>query len=170
MAEYQRGKGVVKTKDFTNNASLNFEPAYSFMGDNEDYIETLNALKSLFPRAVEDYVRMLFLDTICANPDRHTFNFGILRDADTGNILGLAPNFDNNMALISRGYPKNTNSKNDLLIILFNDLLIYDEKLKNYIPDISEDMIREVIKSVGMRVKSKYIAELIMNRYALIDR
>ena len=40
----------------------------------------------------------------------------------------------------------------------------------DYIPDISEDMIREVIKSVGMRVKSKYIAELIMNRYALIDR
>lgn len=50
---------------------------------------------------------MLFLDTVCANPDRYTFNFGILRDAKSRDILGLAPNFDNNMALISRGYPKN---------------------------------------------------------------
>lgn len=170
MAEYQRGNGVIKTKDFTNNASINFEPAYSFMGDNEDYIETLNALKNLCPYAIADYVKMLFLDTICANPDRHTFNFGILRDIDTGNILSLAPNFDNNMALISRGYPKNTNSKNDLLIRLFNDLLKYDDTLKNHIPHITEDMIKETIKAVGMRVKSKYITEFIMNRYSLIDK
>ncbi len=170
MAEYQRGTGVVKTKDFTNNASVNFEPAYSFMGDNEDYIETLNTLKSLCPHAIADYVRMLFLDTICANPDRHTFNYGILRDINTGKILNLAPNFDNNMALISRGYPKNTSSKNDLLIRLFNELLNYDESLKNHIPYISEDMIENTIKSVGMRVKSKYIVEFIMNRYALINK
>ena len=140
------------------------------MGDNEDYIETLNALKLLCPNAIPDYVKMLFLDTICANPDRHTFNFGILRDADTGNIIGLAPNFDNNMALISRGYPKNINSKNDLLIRLFNDLLNYDVSLKKYVPLISNDIIKDTIKSVGMRVKSKYITEFIMNRYALIDR
>ena len=169
MAEYQRGKTAIKTRDFTNNASINFEPAYSFMDDNEDYIETLNALKVLCPDAIADYVKMLFLDTICANPDRHTFNFGILRDAETGNIIGLAPNFDNNMALISRGYPK-INNKKDLLIELFNDLLNYDESLKKYIPHVSEDLIKETIKSVGMRVKSKYITEFIMNRYALIDR
>lgn len=170
MAEYQRGKNVVTTKDFTNSASINFEPAYSFMGDNEDYVETLNALKSLCPNAIPDYVKMLFLDTICANPDRHTFNFGVLRDIDSGNIIGLAPNFDNNMALISRGYPKNTGSRNDLLIKLFNDLLSYDDTLKKYVPLISADMIKDTIKSVGMKVKSNYITEFIMNRYALIDR
>ena len=113
---------------------------------------------------------MLFLDTICANPDRHTFNFGVLRNADTGEILGLAPNFDNNMALISRGYPKNISSKNDLLIKLFNELISFDESLKSYIPQISEEVIAESIKSVGMRVKSKYITEFIMNRYDLIQK
>ena len=170
MAEYLRGTGIVKTKDFTNNAAVNFEPAYSFMGDNEDYIETINALESLCPHAISDYVKMLFLDTICANPDRHTFNFGILRDTSTGDILGLAPNFDNNMALISRGYPKNTTGKNDLLIRLFNDLIKYDESLKVHIPHLTEDMIRDTIKSVGMKVKSKYIVAFIMNRYALIEK
>jgi hypothetical protein len=130
----------------------------------------LNALKLICTDAIPDYVRMLFLDTICANPDRHTFNFGILRDVDTGKVLGLAPNFDNNMALISRGYPKNISSKNDLLIKLFNELISFDESLKSYIPQISEEVIAESIKSVGMRVKSKYITEFIMNRYDLIQK
>ena len=84
---------------------------------------------------------MLFLDTICANPDRHTFNFGILRDIDTGDVLGLAPNFDNNMALISRGYPKNIKRKNDILVSLFNELLEFDNRLKKYIPPLTEKII-----------------------------
>ena len=71
---------------------------------------------------------------------------------------------------MSLSYPKNTNSKNDLLIRLFNDLLKYDDTLKNHIPHVTEDMIKETIKAVGMRVKSKYITEFIMNRYALIDK
>lgn len=170
MAEYERGRGYIKTKDFTDNARVNFESAYSFMGDNEDYIDNVNALKKLCPGSVSDYVKMLFLDTICANPDRHTFNYGILRNTDTGEIIGLAPNFDNNMALISKGYPKNIKRKNDLLIKLFNELMNYDNGLKQFVPDLSEDMIKSVIKAVGMKVKSKEIAAFITNGYALIEK
>lgn len=170
MAEYERGKGVIKTKDFTDNASVNFEPMFSLMGDNEDYIETLNVLKDLCPDAIGDYVKMLFLDTICANPDRHTFNFGVLRDAGSGEVLGLAPNFDNNMALISRGYPKNINRKGDILVKLFNELMEYDESLKGYIPEVNEDLIKSVIKKVGMRVKTNLVLDFIMNGYKQIER
>ena len=170
MAEYERGNSIIKTKDFTDNALVNFEPAFNILSDNEDYIKSVEMLKSICPDAVGDYVKMLFLDTICANPDRHTFNFGVLRDADTGKILGLAPNFDNNMALISRGYPKNITRKNDLLIKLFNELMQHDENLKKYIPTLSEDLIKSVIKSVGMRVKSKEITKFIMNGYDLIEK
>ena len=113
---------------------------------------------------------MLFLDTICANPDRHTFNFGILRNVKNGEILGLAPNFDNNMALISRGYPKNITRKNDFLIKLFNELTEYDERLKKYIPALNEESIKNTIKSVGMRVKSNEISKFIMNGYNLINK
>ena len=170
MAEYERGNDVIKTKDFTDNALVNFEPAFNILGDDEDYIKTVELLKELCPSAVGDYVKMLFLDTVCANPDRHTFNFGVLREADTGEILGLAPNFDNNMALISRGYPKNITRKNDLLIKLFNELMQHDGNLKKYIPALSEDLIKSVIKSVGMRVKSKEITQFIMNGYNLIEK
>ena len=170
MAEYERGTGVIKTKDFTDNATVNFEPAYSLLGDDEDYIKTLEMLKNLCPDATSDYVRMLFLDTICANPDRHTFNYGVLRDSGNGKVLGLAPNFDNNMALISRGYPKNTTRKNDLLIKLFNELMEYDNSLKQFIPELSDAVVMRVIKAVGMRVKSKEITAFIMNGYASIER
>lgn len=170
MAEYKRGNGVIKTKDFTDNAMVNFEPAFNFMNDCEDYIQTLETLKGLCPNCICDYVKMLFLDTICANPDRHTFNFGILRDIDTGDVLGLAPNFDNNMALISRGYPKNIKRKNDILVSLFNELLEFDNRLKKYIPPLTEKIILKVIKSVGMRVRSKEITEFIMNGYNQIEQ
>ncbi len=168
MAEYERGRGYIKTKDFTDNASVNFESAYSFMGDNDDYIDTVKTLKKLCPDCIGDYVRMIFLDTICANPDRHTFNFGILRDTANGKILGLAPNFDNNMALISRGYPKNISRKNDVLVRLFNELTAYDSHLKAYIPELTESAIRETLDELSMRAKSKVITEFIMNGYNLI--
>lgn len=169
MAEYRRGKGIIKTKDFTDNAMVNFEPAFNFMNDNEDYIATINALRDLCPYCIGDYVKMIFLDTICANPDRHTFNFGILRDTETGEVLGLAPNFDNNMALISRGYPKNIKRKNDVLVRLFNELLEYDSSLKKYIPTLTEEIVLNTIKSVGMRVKSREITEFIMNGYRQLE-
>ncbi|MGN1115838.1 MAG: hypothetical protein ACI4TH_04670, partial [Candidatus Ornithomonoglobus sp.] len=170
MAEYERGKGFIKTKDFTNNAAVNFEPAYSFMGDNEDYVDNVKELRSLCPDCIGDFVRMLFLDTVCGNPDRHTFNYGVLRNTETGKIIGLAPNFDNNMALISRGYPKNIQRKNDLLIKLLNELLDYDNALIQYVPELTHEMVTDVIKSLNMRVKSKEVTEFVINGYNQIRK
>ena len=94
MAVYERGDKCIKSLDFTNSASLNFEPASSFMGDNEDYSDVVKALSELCPDAIPDYICMIFMDTICANPDRHTNNFDLLRDIESGVIIELAPNYD----------------------------------------------------------------------------
>ena len=167
-AVYERGEKCVKTKDFTRNASVNFEPAYSFMNDNDDYRAVYEGLMSLTPKAVPDYVKMIFMDTVTANPDRHTFNFGILRDIKNGAVIGLAPNFDNNMALISNGYPSSTARKNDAFVRLFNELTAYDASLKKYIPKLTEDDIRQTIADVGMRVRTNTVVEFIMNGYRQI--
>ena len=53
---------------------------------------------------------------------------------------------------------------------LFNELMQHDEILKKYIPTLSEDLIKNVLKSVGMRVKSKEITDFIMNGYNLIEK
>ena len=52
----------------------------------------------------DQYVELLMMDAFCLNADRHTNNYGVLRDPDSGKVLRLAPNFDNNIALISTGY------------------------------------------------------------------
>ena len=169
MAIYERGDGVVKSLDFTDNAAVNFEPASTFMGDNEDYLDVIDALKNLCPQAIPDYIKMFFLDTICANPDRHTNNFGLLRDIVNGEFLGLAPNFDNNMALIARGYPSKPTS-NDLLIQFFNEVLAEYPEYCEYLPVVTEEILCKVIENLRMRVKTQNIIDLITSRYKLIKR
>lgn len=168
MAEYVRGSKSVMTRDFTGNGKYNFEPAYSFMGEDEDYITVVNKLCGIAPQVIPDYVRMIFMDTIIANPDRHTFNFGLLRDAQTGKIVSLAPNFDNNMALIARGYPKNVQRRKDVLVNCFNDLMKFDPALKQYIPPLSDEDIKTVLRKVNMKVQTETIIRFIMNGYNLL--
>lgn len=167
MAVYECGDHCVKTLDFTNAAAVNFEPASSFMDDNDDYEDVIIKLQEICPQAIPDYVRMIFLDTIVANPDRHTANFGLLRDTATGELLGLSPLFDHNMALISRGYPK-APKKSDLLIRLFNDLLDSHAEYKEYFPAVTEEIIRDTIAELHMRVRTNDIVNLIMCRYELL--
>jgi hypothetical protein len=167
MAVYERGNRCVMTPDFTEGARCNFEPASSFMGDDDDYADVIGKLCEICPQAVPDYIRMIFLDTVCANPDRHTANFGLLRDTETGKLLGLAPVFDHNMALISRGYPK-APVRSDLLIRLFCDVLSGHPEYEGYMPEIKEETVRETIAGLHMRVRTNDIVDLIMKRYAMI--
>lgn len=167
MAKYERGEGYIKTLDFTDSASVNFEPASTFMGDNEDYIEVVKALCEICPDAIPDYIRLVFLDTIIANPDRHTNNFGLLRDVKTGKLMGLAPNYDNNMALISRGYPSKA-GKSDMLITLFNELIDEFPEYKKVIPDVSADLVRSVVAELHMRVKTQAVIDIVMSRYEFV--
>ncbi len=168
MAKYERGDSCVKTLDFTDGASVNFEPASAFMGDNEDYIDVIKALQKLCPHTIPDYIKMIFLDTIVANPDRHTNNFGVLRNIKNGEIISLAPNFDNNMALISRGYPS-MSKKSDLLITLFNEVIEEFPEYNQYIPVLTEETVKSVIEKIGMRVKKQTIIDYVIGRYNLTN-
>ena len=167
MAVYERGEGCIKSLDFTDGASVNFEPASTFMGDNEDYLDVVKTLEKICPKAIPDYIRMIFMDTICANPDRHTNNFGLLRDTKTGELIGFAPNYDNNMALISRGYPSKPGAR-DMLISLFNELMEEYPNYKSYIPEVIESIVRKVLDKLNMKVKTQIVVDLVLGRYNLI--
>ena len=43
---------------------------------------------------------MIVMDAVCVNVDRHAGNYGFLVDNDTGEVKGMAPLFDQNMALL----------------------------------------------------------------------
>ncbi len=167
MARYERKQKNIVSEDFTDSSAVNFEPANSFMGDNEDYEAVYTKLKEICPDAVEDYIKMIFLDTVVLNPDRHTMNFGLIRDTETGELKGLAPVFDHNMALISRGYPKKP-TKNDLLINLFNEFIGNHTEYKEILPVVSEEIVKKSISDTGMRISSKEIIDIIMRRYEKI--
>lgn len=166
-AVYKKDKDCVKSLDFTD-GKVNFEPAFTFMGDEEDYGKVIEKLKEICPGSIPDYIRLIFLDALVFNPDRHTANFGLLRDKKSGSLLGLAPCFDHNMALISRGYPTG-NSKNDLLIKLFCEVIKENPEYKKYIPSVTENDIENALAATGMNVKSNVIKQYIINRYNLIE-
>lgn len=48
----------------------------------------------------QPFREMVIMDAVCANVDRHAGNYGFMVDNQTGEVLGMAPLFDQNMALL----------------------------------------------------------------------
>lgn len=68
-----------------------FEMALAYFGD-------------LGEEAAEGFRSMAVFDALIANTDRHSGNFGVLRDNRTGRVLAVAPLFDHNVSLFSRDF------------------------------------------------------------------
>ena len=106
-AEYRyvgRYRKRVKTRNFLRPGEF-FEPyeSFRFFFDNpadDDRIIGRN-LASLGPAFEEAWKRILLADAVFANTDRHMRNFGVIRSSRTGEILRMAPNFDNNQAFLA---------------------------------------------------------------------
>ena len=122
MAEYEPDGAFIRSRDFTRDAQVDFEPAAGIIGDESDYVKIYEALRRFGGTVAGQYVLMCYFDALIYNMDRHEQNFGVLRDSDTGQVLSLAPFFDHNIALIARGYPRNADAPNDLLITGFTAL------------------------------------------------
>ena len=106
-AEYSyvgRFRKRVKTCNFLAPHEF-FEPYDSFRfffndrSDEDDVIyRNLASLGTAFETA---WKRILLADALFVNTDRHMRNFGVIRSAITGEVLRLAPNFDNNQAYLA---------------------------------------------------------------------
>jgi hypothetical protein len=51
--------------------------------------------------AAESVARMIVLDAVLANPDRHFNNFGVIRNVETLEVTRVAPLWDNDLALFA---------------------------------------------------------------------
>ena len=79
-----------------------FIPIYKFLDSEKVYsYEDLIAFCQQYG-CEEDFRRMIVLDAVIFNVDRHLGNFGFIIDNDTFEILRFAPVFDHNMALLAR--------------------------------------------------------------------
>jgi len=86
--------GTIAVRNFTS-ADIMFEAAdTSGRLDVADF--TMHDIAMVFGNPG---IAMLTIDAIIGNIDRHTGNFGFLRDANTGEYIGMAPLFDFDHAL-----------------------------------------------------------------------
>lgn len=107
MATYEFDNGYIRTKDFTE-GKYNLQHADSIMKEHvdadgkkvtdEDWKYNYLEFRKLSEDIANDYLNILYLDAICNNVDRHTKNYGLLTESESGDIIGLAPNYDNNMS------------------------------------------------------------------------
>ena len=169
MAHYELDGEYIRSKNFTDGMEVHFEPMSSLMDENDDYSDTIYAIS---PALAEQYLRMIWLDSICYNMDRHTENFGFLRDVRNGEIVSMAPNYDNNIALISRGYPSNTDREQDGIIRFFRDFVRDNPVAKAMyrsmtLPEITEDMIDECFAEIPIEVDRAFIKAFILNGQAV---
>lgn len=172
MAEYRLDSGYIKSLDFTGGASVNFEAAEGFMAGNEDYDKNFSRIYEMSPEFAEQYLRIIYLDTLVFNFDRHTQNYGVLRDVESGKVLGMAPNFDNNIALLARGGLRNTDRKNDKLIELFIKLLHTDPRageMAAKLPAPTEKMVKECAHETGIDVDYERACAIVLNGYTRIS-
>lgn len=173
VAHYEMDNGYIRTRDFTNGARLNFEPLSSLMDNNDDYSDCFAVVSERSKELTKQYLQIVWLDTVCYNMDRHTGNLGFLRDIKSGEIVSMAPNYDNNIALISRGYPKDASRKSDGLIRLFREFLSENNEARQMyteisLPQITEEIIEECLNEVPIEADREYIKAFVLNGQAEI--
>ena len=166
-AHYELDGRYIRSKDFTNGAAVNFEPIRALVDDDEDYENCFRVLYGISTEIAKQYLLLLWTDSVCYNMDRHTENFGLLRDVKTGKILSLAPNYDNNIALIAKGYPSDVRRTHDGLIGFLKAFLQDCEEARELyremrLPEITEDIIDECLDEIPIEVDREYIRTFIL--------
>ncbi len=144
VGKLKEGRGVIRTLDFTNNAAVNFEPAAALGLRSDDYNYNYQTLNKISPQLAEEYLNIVTMDTLVYNLDRHTQNFGVLRDVKSGEIISLAPNFDNNLSLLAGIHGMKERSINDRLFQSWKQL-IQGNLLAITIPPLDEESLHSIL-------------------------
>ena len=135
----------IVSKDFTNNAEVDFEPFCNYFHDHDEpeYI-----IPRLDEKLIKPYVMMIFYDALLHNDDRHNQNAGVLRNSTTGEIIGLAPLFDYNLGLIATGVPRIDTEKGNI----FTDSFLANDVCRKVIRENLPER-KKIIKAINAAYK-----------------
>lgn len=167
-AVYEDCGEYVRTRDFTEQIMC-LEPAAYLMGDEEDYVENYQCFLEYGTEFADQYLEIIMADAFFRNVDRHTHNYGLLRDAESGQILRMAPNFDNNLALLSRGYESELRG-DDFFTKELRRLEAETGAISSYgkrheLPVITPEMIADCCVRTGVDVDIAYVQQYVMAGY-----
>lgn len=181
---YDNERAISKCKNFiTKDTELvpawKINDFFEFENDENKYTHYLNCLNTLGIKDAETLInKMIVCDFIIANKDRHFNNFGVIRDVNTLEFIGVAPIFDNGCSL---WYDENDVYVGEFFLTkpfddyektqirLVKNLDWFDvSKLENFTDEvkdilsknklISEERIDKIIYQINLRIK--YILEL----------
>lgn len=167
---YDTVNDCVSSKRFISN-KYNLEEMKNILGDNDDFEMSLEVINTVNPKLTKQFLDILFIDAICYNFDRHTGNYGFIRNGETGEIVSMAPNYDNNNSLISREIRESVMAPK---LFLDNYKSFLDKNSYDY-PFISNELviqsINETINEIGRTNRvydyevSKYVKDFVLNNY-----
>lgn len=166
--KYEYDNGYIRSKNFAT--KYNFEPMSYLMGSNEKYLDVFNELNNISKKIAKQYLKLLFFDVIVHNIDRHNENYGLLRDKETGKIVSLAPNFDNNLALLGFNKHLINQPSKDGFIAHFKRFVSQSKIVKDYyskmsITHLEKKQIENVIDKIPIKKDKEQIASYIESRY-----
>ena len=167
--EYEMDGSYIRCRNFST--KYNFEPIASLSGDNDNYQHVFDILYQININVAKEYLKLILFDSAVNNIDRHNENVGLLRNVKTGQVVSLAPNFDNNLSLIAVSDYVNDNPRKDGFIKVFVDFIDRNEQAKEILsnivlPDIGIDEIKNLANSISIDVPAKEdIANAVFARY-----
>ena len=152
---YEMDNGYIRCPNFSKD--YNYEPIASLADSNEDYSYIFNILYNFNKKLAKDYLKIIFFDSVINNVDRHNENLGFLRDVRSGIIVSLAPNFDNNLALIATTDYLNDNPTKDGFIKFFINFLNKNDKARDLFTkikwkDITKEDIDKIINDIDINI------------------
>ena len=76
--------------------------------------------------------------------------------------------FDTKFSAMVLAVPVSVWALSYILIIRFNELIDEYPNFRSYIPKVTDEVVREVLNRLNMRVKSQIIVDWVMKRYNMI--
>ena len=166
-AHYEYDDGYIRSKNFAT--VYNFEPMVSIAGEDDSYDNVFNALNKIDYQLAKDYIRLCFFDVVLNNIDRHNENCGVLRDKKSGDIVSLAPNYDDNLCLISRNSQLVIDSKEGFLKNFANTInrnSAIKKALKECsIPILNKDIVLKCLNDLPVQIDKNNIVDYVVFRY-----
>lgn len=168
-AIYEYDGGYIRSKNFAT--SYNFEPIASLLGDDDSNKKVFETLYKINVEIAKDYLKLIAFDAIIFNVDRHNENVGILRDRNSGKIVSLAPNFDNNLAFYSNNGIVLNMPQKDGMIKSFVTFINSDETAKQLFkeivfPSIDEKALTNILDKIEIKIENENgFVETLLARY-----
>lgn len=181
MAEYEivESGAFIRTKDFTE-GKYNLQHANSLVKDHEtegrlipddDLAYNYRTFCAVDSQLGKQFIDICMLDALCENFDRHTENYGLLTDRRTGEIIRMAPNYDNNHSIYSNYRVSSERNKGYMKTFL---TFVESEGIKLTVPPLEENTVEQIINEAYEMTAFKFDKEklkaYITNGYKLLKQ